>query len=662
MKIADHPTLRCGNVAIDFEGCRLLRDGVPQALEPKAFAVLALLSARPGKTFGRDEILDAVWGHRHVTPGVLNRVITMLRHSLDEDAHAPRYLHTVHGVGYRFDLPESVPAAEPAAVPEIAADPVLSELADEHAHSTLAGPATEARLRRTARTRRTDQLGLRLLLVLAALAVVWFGWGFIRSAQPPTAILAETSVASLVVLPLHAIGSDPRDAMLADGLTEELTTTLARVPALRVTSRTSATLAAAEEAELAAIGQRLGVASVLEGSVRSSGDRLRVSLRLVDVATGHTRWAQDYNRRLVDLLVLEREVAQAVSGALQRNLEAGTMTSHATPSDPDRYLRYLLARKLARTETAGDLQKAIALFHGLLKEDPTDARAHEGLAEALFTSSFFAKREAAIAIRKQAVLEAQRAIELNPDLAGAHGVLSHKACAAALWEQCLNLLRRAVELAPSAPAWRINYAWRLAALGYLPEGLQQAEAAIEASPLQHEPRWLTAHILDALGEHEHAHQQLLASGDWQQTSGAWFNAVWRQRHGEAMDLAKQYPEARWRQPYVAVTAALQNPTLWPAAYAAIELSEKAPSDGAGNWVRLLVPDPDIADNLRMVERELLEGHSLMAVWIWAPELAAHRRHPAFQEFLKRNHILEYWNAHGWPGQCRPAADGSAVCG
>lgn len=103
--------LNFDDVVIDFSGHRLLRHGLEQPLEPKAFAVLALLAGNPGRVFAREEILDAVWGHRHVTPGVLNRVMTLLRHALGEAAQDSRYLHTVHGVGYRFDLP--VPEVSP---------------------------------------------------------------------------------------------------------------------------------------------------------------------------------------------------------------------------------------------------------------------------------------------------------------------------------------------------------------------------------------------------------------------------------------------------------------------------------------------------------------------------------------------------------------------
>src|SRR3954465_3558778 len=87
------------DVAIDFAGHRLSRAGIDQPLEPKAFGVLALLAGAPGRAFARDDILDAVWGHRPIPPGVLNRVMTLLRHALGEDAQHPRYLHTVHGVG-----------------------------------------------------------------------------------------------------------------------------------------------------------------------------------------------------------------------------------------------------------------------------------------------------------------------------------------------------------------------------------------------------------------------------------------------------------------------------------------------------------------------------------------------------------------------------------
>ncbi len=104
------------DVVIDFAGRRVSRGGMEQTLEPKAFAVLALLVGAPGRVFTRDEILDAVWQHRHVTQSVLNRIMSLLRQALGEDAQSPRLLHTVHGVGYRFDLPAGASAPTTGAV------------------------------------------------------------------------------------------------------------------------------------------------------------------------------------------------------------------------------------------------------------------------------------------------------------------------------------------------------------------------------------------------------------------------------------------------------------------------------------------------------------------------------------------------------------------
>src|SRR3954452_21594511 len=121
----DPDSLAFDDVAIDFVGRRLSRDGREQALEPKAFAVLALLAAAPGRVFTRDEILDAVWGHRHVTQSVLNRIMSLLRQALGEDAQHPRLLHTVYGVGYRFDLPATAQARTAVPAGELPLQPSI---------------------------------------------------------------------------------------------------------------------------------------------------------------------------------------------------------------------------------------------------------------------------------------------------------------------------------------------------------------------------------------------------------------------------------------------------------------------------------------------------------------------------------------------------------
>ncbi|WP_171033445.1 winged helix-turn-helix domain-containing protein [Thermomonas fusca] len=231
------------DVVIDFAGRRLLRAGMAQALEPKAFAVLALLGSAPGHVFTRDEILDVVWGHRHVTPGVLNRVMTMLRKALGEDAQSPRYLHTVHGVGYRFDLPAAagpplaaVVAPEPVSVSVPASLPAPASPAPVPAGQHLrrrAGDALPAvrpiptplprrRASDWRRSRRPGWLAWIALLLAAAGAAGWALWPRLPPPPAPGPVAPAIDARSIAVLPLANASDDQEPQFRADGISDNL--------------------------------------------------------------------------------------------------------------------------------------------------------------------------------------------------------------------------------------------------------------------------------------------------------------------------------------------------------------------------------------------------------------------------------------------------------
>jgi TolB-like protein/DNA-binding winged helix-turn-helix (wHTH) protein/Flp pilus assembly protein TadD len=618
------------DVVIDFAARRVVRGGVEQPLEPKAFAVLALLAGTPGRAFGRDELLDAVWGHRHVTPGVLNRVMTLLRHALGEDAHTPRHLHTLHGVGYRFDLPAT--ASPPLALPEGEAAVVPQRRANDLAPAAVA----------VAPIRRWPWVAAALLLVLG-LAVGWWFQEKRRLDSPPT----------LIVMPLRPIGED---GGIAAGLSDELITALARIDGLRVIARESTTLAAGQSATQRV--RQLGISHVLEGSLQRVGEHLRVNLRLSDARDGRMLWAQDYDRDAADVLGLQREIAQGVAAAL--SLRLGLVPRPVGRSgDADYYRRYLAANALLEQREGNQIEateQAEADFRSLLRERPADARAHAGLAAAL-TRRAYRRPQLAARLREEANAEALTAMRLDPGLADPYRVLAGAACRVNRWHDCLLLYARARDLAPSSALTTFQYAMALATLGYLDRATAVMEEAAARDPLNAGSQFALGRLLDTQGRHAEARDHL-DRGDEFSTYGRWFNAVWRGHPEEALQVAQRMgvgPNAtiydqQLRPAYIATARALLDPSQWPQARVAMARTEAA--SGLMNFLRVFDPQERPAQLIADLDVVRQRSYSSWDLLLWTRDLAWLRRDPAFQDYLQRNGLLAYWRAEGFPAQCR----------
>src|SRR5690606_37815449 len=233
---------RFGDVVVDASAHTLVRAGALQQIEPKAFAVLLALLRRPGELVGRDDLLDLVWGHRHVTPGVLTRAIAQLRHALDDDSHDPRYIRTQHALGYRFigtleagDAPgdaaarpvsdseaDPLPAPQQSPGQEAEQQPEPDQLPHEPDAGRLDAVPGDAPVAATAPAlasprrypRRGAWLAVAAVLVMA-LAAAWWLQG--RAPDVPRA--AEASIA---VLPFTTLSDDPGDRYFAEGLAVEM--------------------------------------------------------------------------------------------------------------------------------------------------------------------------------------------------------------------------------------------------------------------------------------------------------------------------------------------------------------------------------------------------------------------------------------------------------
>lgn len=362
---------RFGGIVLDAAAHTLTRDGQPQALEPKAFAVLLELVGHAGELVGRDQLLDAVWGHRHVTPGVLTRAIAQLRTALDDDSHHPRYIQTQHALGYRFigtlEPGETAPAAgtADAAPTGTAAPPADWE------------PPAYPTIERRRRSRNQPWHWLAFAGLLFA-ALAWNAWQ--RKAEEAH----RPAEASIAVLPFTMLSDDTRDRYFAEGLAAEMLNALAGVHGIRVAAWIPPE-AVDRKLDIKTLGRQLGVATVLDASVRREGQRLRISARLADTASGYTLWTQTYERETSAVFDTQTEIANEVAKALLGVLpDAGEgLRKRLTPTrNFAAFDAYLRGTQLMIKPAAADTSDAIGHFRRALELDAGFARAQAGLCRA----------------------------------------------------------------------------------------------------------------------------------------------------------------------------------------------------------------------------------------------------------------------------------------
>jgi len=327
---------RFADVVVDPHAHRVTRGGTDVALEPKAFACLRLLIERQGELLTRDELLDAVWKHRHVAPATLSRIIALLRRALGDDADEPRYIETVHGLGYRFvgaiehDAPLApVELGEPVAVaPGATPTPVPSDV-------RLAPPPRLEPTVAAGRVRRGWLLAAAAALLVVAAAAVW---NVERTAAPP--LPAGKSIA---VLPFQNMSGETDNAYLVDGLRDEILTRLAGISDLKVISRSSADQYASHPGNVRTVAAQLGVATILEGSVQKHGGSAHIIVQLIDARSDAHLWAESYDRDLGDIFAIEREVAEQVAAALKAQLlpEESARVAREPTKSPEAYDYYL---------------------------------------------------------------------------------------------------------------------------------------------------------------------------------------------------------------------------------------------------------------------------------------------------------------------------------
>jgi len=290
---------------------------------------------------------------------------------------------------------------------------------------------------------------------------------------------------SIAVLPFVNMSADAQNDFFCEGLAEELINSLAKLDGLRVAARTSAFSFKGKDADVRLIGSKLNVSSVLEGSVRKSGTRLRITAQLVNVEDGYHIWSERYDREMEDIFDIQDEISLAITDVLKvRLLEAEKVSLLRRRIDnADAYQFYLLGRHYLNKFTEEGGRKAVEYFDKAIAIEPEYALAYSGLADAYRRLWFFGFLRPSESVPKWRAAAA-KAIELDPGLAAAHVSMgSLKSLHDWNWTDAEADLRRGIELNPQSPLAHETYGYLLISTGRAEEAIAEFKHALEMDPL-----------------------------------------------------------------------------------------------------------------------------------------------------------------------------------
>jgi TolB-like protein/DNA-binding winged helix-turn-helix (wHTH) protein/Flp pilus assembly protein TadD len=469
---------------------RLLTRGAESVrLANRPFQVLLYLIEHRDHLVSRTELLEAFWQGSDVYDGTLTQCVGTIRRALDDRKDNPRFIETRWAGGYRYigPLEEELMELAPSVV-EIERTRAVRVVVEEEIHDSqpvaellavAPAPVTAAITPQAKPIRRS-------LVWLSAGLLLFVCTGFAlrsyssRSRAPvaPAALLN-----SVAVLPLRNLSNDPAEEYFSDGLTESFIMELARIKGLKVISRSSVFILKGKEVDPREVGQKLGVAAVLEGSVRKSGDNVRVEVRMVSTEDGRVLWADNYDRALGDIFTVQDEIARGIVSSLRLKGAGQQQVTKRYTNSREAYDDYLKGRYYWNERTMPNaLSKAVKYFEAAVQKDPSYALAYSGLADSYVMSYWYtpmSSNEAFVKARQAA----EKAVQLDDTLAEAHTSLAAVAENEWNWQVAETEYQRAIKLNPNYATAHHWYALHLLGLGKPEQAIAEMQRARESDPL-----------------------------------------------------------------------------------------------------------------------------------------------------------------------------------
>ena len=428
----------------------LTRGSESERLEPKAMEVLVYLASQPGEVVTREALERDVWHGALVGYDAVTSTIIKLRKALGDNARQPHFIATIPKKGYQL----------------IAS---ITDLTDEEKYGANS-PVSDESHSATPQTPPRQRLSL-VVAVLAGLILLSLIWLWSTEPQPEQ---PDTAPPSIIVLPFENLSDDPKQAYLADGITEDIITDLSRLSNLLVIASHTSNQYRDRQVSPKAVGQELNVKYVLIGSIRQVGNAIRVNAQLVNSATGFNTWAQRYDRDVAEVFAVQDEVTASIVNALAVKMdskEKNRLAKRATDS-LKAYDLFQEGQKLFQIRTKETLKQARDLYQKAIELDPNYGRAYGAIAVSLASEYLEGWTNTPIETLDRALVLAEKAVELDDSSPQTYWALGFVYLMRKQYTEAENAVSHAIKIAP-------NYADGYGLLALINNHLGQPARAIE---------------------------------------------------------------------------------------------------------------------------------------------------------------------------------------
>lgn len=450
-------------------------------LENRLMQTLVFLAEHPGQVISREQFFDVVWQGLVVNEEALSRAISLLRTALADNAQKPKFIQTIPGVGYRLIAEPELDQKQEAGASTT--NDTGEDFVRDIPQEKVADPGQSNFLNKSKRLNHA--IMATLILVFGFLAVDRFVLGPARDAsnvesareQGRSQGLVESFTDnSVAVLPFVNMSSDPEQEFFADGMTEELLNMLASVPKLRVTARTSSFFFKGKSMPVSQIAEILNVKHILEGSVRRSGDKVRITAQLVEAESDRHLWSQTYDRDLDDIFTIQDEVAAAIVEALTDSFEDLKMNPVSRSDSLVAFEAYRTGRLRWWRRSVSEIHEAIDLFKQAIEYDPGFAPAYAALADSWMLLVTYGDMHI-VEGSELAEPMIEKALELDPESAEAYAALGLSRLIVGRKEEAEAALRLAIAF---DDAYIPAYVWMSALLSDLGRAPEEGSILLRA--------------------------------------------------------------------------------------------------------------------------------------------------------------------------------------